>query len=99
MSQVTDRGYSIKEVSERLGISAKSLYDWRRSYHTPDSQRQEKSIAQSEIRCLKAELVRVTEERDILKRQRRTLQEMPSKVRLYRGTPLTIFCSGDVSRT
>ena len=28
VSQVTDRGYSVREVSDRLGISAKSLYDW-----------------------------------------------------------------------
>ena len=68
VSQVTDRGYSIKEVSERLGVSAKSLYDWRRAYHTPEPQRAEKSLAQSEIRRLKAELVRVSEERDILKK-------------------------------
>ena len=41
VSQVTDRGYSIKDVSERLGISAKSLYDWRKAYHTPEPERQE----------------------------------------------------------
>jgi transposase len=28
VSQVTDRGYSVKEVSVRLGISTKSFYDW-----------------------------------------------------------------------
>jgi transposase len=28
VSQVTDRVYSVQEVSGRLGISAKSLYDW-----------------------------------------------------------------------
>jgi transposase len=28
VSQFTDRGYSVKEVSDRLGISTKSLYDW-----------------------------------------------------------------------
>ncbi|MBT6718413.1 MAG: transposase, partial [Nitrospina sp.] len=26
VSQVTDRGYSVKDVSDRLGISTKSLY-------------------------------------------------------------------------
>ncbi len=68
VSQVTDRGYSIKEVSERLGISDKSLYNWRRTYSVPEPQRQEKAVAQSEIRRLKADLARVTEERDILKK-------------------------------
>jgi len=26
--QVLDRGYSVKEVSQRLGVSAHSLYKW-----------------------------------------------------------------------
>jgi len=26
--QVEERGYSVKEVSERLGISSASLYNW-----------------------------------------------------------------------
>jgi transposase-like protein len=26
--QITERGYSIAEVSERLGVSAHSLYKW-----------------------------------------------------------------------
>ena len=30
--QVTDRGYSVKEVSGRLGVSAKSLYNWIKRY-------------------------------------------------------------------
>ena len=29
VKQVTDRGYSIAEVSERLGICSKTLYHWR----------------------------------------------------------------------
>jgi transposase len=28
VSQVTELGYSVKEVFSLLGISAKSLYDW-----------------------------------------------------------------------
>ncbi len=28
VAQVTERGYSVKEVAERLGISTKSLYTW-----------------------------------------------------------------------
>ena len=68
VSQVADRGYSVSDVSERLGISAKSLYDWRNAYHTPDPERQENAVARTEIRRLKAELARVTEERDILKK-------------------------------
>ncbi len=29
--QITERGYSIAEVSERLGMSAHSLYKWLRA--------------------------------------------------------------------
>ena len=39
VSQVTDRGYSVKEVSARLGVSTKSLYDWIRLYQKPESVR------------------------------------------------------------
>ena len=35
VSQVTDRGYSVEEVSVRLGVSAKSLYDWIKLYQKP----------------------------------------------------------------
>jgi transposase len=68
VSQITDRGYSVKEVSVRLGISTKSLYDWKKVYHQPEADRQQGDTQASEIRRLKAELLRVTEERDILKK-------------------------------
>ena len=28
VSQVTDRGYSVADVANRLGVSTKSMYDW-----------------------------------------------------------------------
>jgi len=68
VAQVTDRGYSVLEVSRRLGISTKSLYDWKKTYHKPEPERQQDALQASEIRRLKAELARVTEERDILKK-------------------------------
>ena len=68
MSQVTDRGYSVKEVSDRLGISTKSLYDWIKQYSKPESLRIKETEQVRENRRLRAELVRVTEERDILKK-------------------------------
>ena len=43
VSQVTDRGYSVKEVSERLGISTKSLYDWIKQFKKPESVRLKES--------------------------------------------------------
>lgn len=63
--QITERGYPVLEVSQRLGVSAHSLYEWRKKY----AGRIDKGDEQSEeIRRLKRELVRVTEERDILKK-------------------------------
>ena len=68
VAQVTDRGYSVKDVSVRLGISTKSLYDWKAIYYKPEPERQRDAAQANEIRRLKAELARVTEERDILKK-------------------------------
>ena len=28
VKQVTDRGYSVEDVADRLGVTTKSLYDW-----------------------------------------------------------------------
>jgi transposase len=67
VGQVTQRGYSVLEVSSRLGITSKSLYDWIKKYGDPNIAHQELSAQQAEVRRLKAELRRVTEERDILK--------------------------------
>ena len=68
VSQVTDRGYSVKDVSDRLGISTKSLYDWIKQYSKPESLRVKETEQVRENRRLRAELARVTEERDILKK-------------------------------
>ena len=67
VAQVTDKSHSVTSVAGRLGVSTKSLYDWVKRYgdapDTPDN-----SAEQGEIKRLKAELRRVTEERDILKK-------------------------------
>lgn len=69
VKQVTERGYSVRDVASRLGVSTWSLYDWIRATRktgTPvDTQAQDSA---AEIRRLKSELRRVTEERDILKK-------------------------------
>ena len=64
VAQVTERGYSVKEVAERLGISTKSLYTWMTQFSKPQRQTDQ----EAEVRRLKKELARVTEERDILKK-------------------------------
>ena len=62
--QVTQRGYPVSEVSERLGVSSKSLYKWIRDSKVSPEDKESKS----EIARLKRELKRVEEERDILKK-------------------------------
>lgn len=68
ISQVTDRGHSVLDVSRRLGVSSKSLYDWMKIYHKPIKECQIDTKQAKENRWLKSELARVTEERDILKK-------------------------------
>lgn len=66
--QVTDRGHSVADVSARLGICTKSLYDWIKRFQKPEAEQAKQAGFAAENRRLKAELVRVTEERDILKK-------------------------------
>jgi len=66
--QVTERGFGVKDVSERLGVSPDSLYQWIKRYGVPTEQRLVKEDQASRIKGLEAELRRVTEERDILKK-------------------------------
>jgi len=55
-------------VSARLGVSQHSLYQWIKAHRVPVSERQAQGTQPDELRRLKAELKRVTEERDILKK-------------------------------
>jgi len=64
--QITERGYPVSEVSQRLGVSTHSLYAWKRKFYQPSDNAE--SDQATENRRLKKELVRVTEERDILKK-------------------------------
>ncbi len=63
--QITERGYPVAEVSQRLGVSPHSLYEWKRFSSASGNQGSDQA---DEIRQLKKELARVTEERDILKK-------------------------------
>ena len=68
VKQVTDRGHSVAEVASRLGTTTHSLYAWIKKYGPEANDYQAKTDEQAEIRRLKKELQRVTEERDILKK-------------------------------
>ena len=68
VQQVTERGHAVADVAARIGVSVFSLYDWIKRYSVPEAERIEQQGQNAEIRRLKAELKRVTEERDILKK-------------------------------
>jgi len=65
--QVTEGGHGVYDVSNRLGVSSKSLYDWIKAYGPQSGATQAARSEQDEVRRLRAELKRVTQERDILK--------------------------------
>ncbi|WP_404464376.1 IS3 family transposase [Vreelandella aquamarina] len=75
VKQVVERGHRVAEVAERLGVSGHSLYHWIKRYDKPVEQRQEDDDLQAENRRLKAELKRVSEERDIFKKGHRVLRQ------------------------
>tara|TARA_R110000868_G_scaffold120477_5_gene319934 strand:+ start:23574 stop:23852 length:279 start_codon:yes stop_codon:yes gene_type:complete len=76
VKQVVERGYTVNEVAERLGVCTKTLYQWRSDQHG-SSQQIKSSDDQAEIVRLKTELNRVTEERDILKKAARYFANNP----------------------
>ncbi len=71
--QVTERGYSVAEVAARVGVSAHSLYKWVKAVSPDKSEQQASELleAKSEILRLRAQLRRVEEEREILKKAAR----------------------------
>ena len=64
--QITVRGYQVRVVSRRLGVSLYSHYWWLKLFGEPVPR--PGLDHEAENRRLKRELVRVTEERDILKK-------------------------------
>lgn len=76
-------GHRVADVAIRLGISSHSLYQWIKLHSKPAETRQQDADLQAENRRLKAELKRVSEERDILKKPPRTSPESPTEVRVH----------------
>ena len=71
--QIIERGYSVAEVSERLGVSSHSLYKWVKAVQPDKTEQQTAELveARSEVLRLRAQLRRTEEERDILKKAAR----------------------------
>lgn len=83
VKQVVDRGHAVADVAKRLDITTHSLYAWIKKYGPDKQQHNDLADAQAEIKRLQKELKRATEERDILKKARRTSQSCPTKIRLH----------------
>jgi transposase len=61
VAQVVDRGYPVREVAERLGVSTKSIYTWQKQFSRPAKVIHEVDAQADEIRRLKRDLARVTD--------------------------------------
>ena len=77
--QVVERGYRVSDVAARLGVSAHSLYKWVKAASPDKSEEQSKELleAKSEILRLRAQVRRVEEERDLLKKAARYFAREP----------------------
>ncbi len=92
--QITERGYPVAEVSQRLWVSQHSLYEWKKKFGTSNGKASDEA---DEVRRLKKELARVTEERDILKKRPRTSPGMQSEVRFHCPASPAVLGADDVS--
>ena len=68
VKQVTERGHRLADVAARLGVTTHSMYAWMKRYGVSEPQRLANEDQAAELRRLRSELKRVTEERDILKK-------------------------------
>jgi transposase len=78
-AEAVRHGYSVAQTAERLGVSTHSLYRWVKAV-TPDKTEKQASElleAKSEILRLRAQMRRLEEERDILKKAARYFAREP----------------------
>lgn len=77
--QIVERGYSVAEVSDRLGVSSHSLYKWVKAVRPDKTEKQAAELVEtkSEVLRLRAQLRRTEEERDILKKAARYFAREP----------------------
>ena len=65
--QITEKGYKVIDVSNRLGVNQVTLRSWVKKY-SPSKVQTKENEAQLEIKRLQKALKRAEEERDILKK-------------------------------
>lgn len=72
VKQVVEHGFTVVDVATRIGVPKHTLYGWVQSARKAARSTADVAAAtvsdSAEVRRLKAELKRVTEERDILKK-------------------------------
>ena len=68
VKQVVEYGHSVADVATRLGVTTHSLYAWIKKFGPDSAEHAAAAAEQAEIKRLKKELKRVTDERDILKK-------------------------------
>jgi transposase len=68
VKQVVEHCHSIADVAGRLGMTTHSLYAWIKRYGPESETHAAAAAKQAEIKRLRKELKRVTDERDILKK-------------------------------
>ncbi len=86
VKQVVERGLTVVDVATRIGIPRHTLYGWVQSASKasgPTAGTVAPTSDSAEVRRLKAELKRVTEERGILKTPPRTLPGGEGEVRVH----------------
>ena len=76
VKQITERGYSVSEIADRLDIFTKTLYQ-QRTHHYGSPKEMKSTDDRAEIARLKSDLIRVTEERYILKKAARYFANNP----------------------
>ena len=89
------RGYPVREVSQRLGVSSHSLCKWMKLFAEP-APKVSGVDHEAENRRLERDLARVTEARDILKKQRRTSRASADEVRVHPGASSRVRRPGHV---
>ena len=62
VKQVTERGHSVADVADRLGVTSHRIYNWLKKYCQKAADHQANSEEAKKIKALEKELKRVTEE-------------------------------------
>lgn len=78
-------------MAARLGVSQHSLYQWLKQFGVAPAEQAEARSQQEENRRLRAELKRVTEERDILRKDAAYFAK-ESRQRLWTDAEVPLIC-------